>query len=444
MRIAYLTHFYPPSSSGGAGKYTAATATMFRQRGADVAILCADQWGVGKQHINGFTDDEFAGVSVRRVHINWRKAPRPFDYLYDNPDIDLIIQEFLQEFQPEIVHITSCYSLSARLIELAKRWGAPTVVHLVDFWFICPLHTLLRRNGELCFGGKDAWDCQQCVLTGTKYDLITRRILSEPLRAALTRLLAKQQLLTRSPGMIGLLGDMERRRSLVLHYLNQADVLIAPSFALRDLYARNGIATSRVQVMHYGHDVAWADQVQRTPGQGLRVAYIGNILPIKGVHVLIDAFRQLHSELDIKLDIHGHDDLDQDYTARLRATLPSGCRWHGIYHPAELPAILGGIDVVVVPSLWHENNPLVIQEAFAAGCPVIVSNLAGMTEMIQDGVNGLHFEPGNHADLARKIRMLATICGLLDALRQNIPSVRTMEQEYDDLLAIYQRLLNNR
>lgn len=441
MKIAFITHFYPPSPCGGAGKYTAAIATLFQRHGATVAVLCADQWGEGVAHINGHVDDEYDGVPVRRILINWRKAPRPFDYLYDNPALDADVGRFLSEFKPDVVHVTSCYALSARVIALAKARRIPVVVHLVDFWFICPLHTLLRRNGELCDGGRDAWDCQSCLLTGTKYAIVTAKMLTESQRANLTRRLVGSSLATRTRGLIGLFGDMERRRALVPEYLEQADILIAPSYALRDLYVKNGIPAQRMHVMHYGHDFSWASQVQRKPDSRLRLVYIGNILPIKGVHVLLNAFSRLQPDSGIVLDIYGVDDLDISYSTGLRSALPDNIRWHGAYRPADLPVILGNADIVVVPSLWHENNPLVIQEAFAAQIPVIATDLGGMAEFVQHEINGLLFKPGNADDLAFQIHRIVADPILLDRLRSGIPPVRTIDQEVDDLVAIYNQLI---
>ena len=82
-------------------------------------------------------------------------------------------------------------------------------------------------------------------------------------------------------------------------------------------------------------------------------------------------------------------------------------RWVGPYRPEEQRAKLKEVDWVIVPSIWWENSPMVIQEAFTAGRPLIVSNIGGMAEKVQEGVDGLHFSARNPQSLA-KVMLSAT------------------------------------
>ena len=94
---------------------------------------------------------------------------------------------------------------------------------------------------------------------------------------------------------------------------------------------------------------------------------------------------------------------------------------------------------LIVPSIWWENSPLVIQEAFAAGRPVLCSNVGGMAEKVEDGVNGLHFRVNNAADLARLMERCSTAPELWNKLRQGIPTPPAIEETVDRLLALYAR-----
>jgi len=95
---------------------------------------------------------------------------------------------------------------------------------------------------------------------------------------------------------------------------------------------------------------------------------------------------------------------------------------------------------VVVPSIWWENSPLVIQEAFGHGRPVICSDIGGMAEKVSHDVNGLHFRAGDPARLADTMRQAATTPGLWERLRQGIPPVYSMEQHVATLTAMYHEL----
>jgi glycosyltransferase involved in cell wall biosynthesis len=102
---------------------------------------------------------------------------------------------------------------------------------------------------------------------------------------------------------------------------------------------------------------------------------------------------------------------------------------------------MANVDWVVVPSIWWENAPLVIQEAFIHKRPVICSDIGGMAEKVTDGVNGLHFRAGDPLSLAETIRKAATTPGLWDHLRKGIPEIYRIEDSVAKLTGIYDSLL---
>jgi hypothetical protein len=102
------------------------------------------------------------------------------------------------------------------------------------------------------------------------------------------------------------------------------------------------------------------------------------------------------------------------------------------------------VDWVVVPSVWWENSPLVIQEAFLHQRPVICSNIGGMAEKVTDGVNGLHFRTGDPLNLAETIRRAVTTRGLWKKLVAGIPEVCRVEDEVDELSGLYSHLIDEK
>src|SRR5207244_2552263 len=110
----------------------------------------------------------------------------------------------------------------------------------------------------------------------------------------------------------------------------------------------------------------------------------------------------------------------------LMAEMPENAVLVGRYGPDDLPQLMSEVDYVVVPSLWWENSPRVIQEAFAYGRPVICSGIGGMAEKVADGVNGLHFRVGDPVSLAGTIRK-AVEPGTWEKLSGNFPPLHTMD-----------------
>jgi glycosyltransferase involved in cell wall biosynthesis len=109
----------------------------------------------------------------------------------------------------------------------------------------------------------------------------------------------------------------------------------------------------------------------------------------------------------------------------------------GPYLPANVDAIVRGADWVIVPSIWWENSPLVIQEAFRAGRPVICSNIGGMAEKVSHGVNGLHFLVGSATDLARCIEQAVNDPGLQQRLAQAAPQPPAVQETVARQLVLY-------
>ena len=105
---------------------------------------------------------------------------------------------------------------------------------------------------------------------------------------------------------------------------------------------------------------------------------------------------------------------------------------------------MASLDALVVPSVWIENAPFVIKEAFAAGVPVVASNLGGMAELVEDGRNGLLFSAGDSADLRRVLTRLLDEPALLATLRAGLPRVRTIDEDAAWTQSVYEEVLANR
>lgn len=446
MKIAFLSHFFPPTHISGAENYTYNIARALTERGNDVHVFCAGEWDHEDQYINDIVDETVDGISVRRVHLNWTKAPDPNRFLYDNPITGALFHDYLLNVQPDVVHITSCYSLSSAVIPIAKALGLPVVLTLVDFWFICPTLHLLRSDGRLCDGRTTAWDCHQCLLNGQKILRWSSRVLPDAALRPLLSAISHNPVLNSRRGFRGMVLDIDERKRLLVERLRQVDLVIAPSRIVLDIH-KMLLPELPVRYQTHGHDLSWTVDLQVGVAEiknDLRFCYIGQISRDKGVDVLIKAFRDLDTiSFPARLDIWGSMDQDAGYSQQLMQ-ISDGCEritFRGRFDRKELGHVLNHADVVVVPSVWYENNPLVIQEAFAAGKPVIASNLGGMKEFVQHERNGLLFLPADSVDLTRQMRRFMDHPDLMTQLQRGIPRVKTIEEEIDELLGVYNSLL---
>lgn len=436
-RIALISDVYPPAAMGGATVFNFALAERLAQLGVQVHVVCAATWEDGPAHYNGLAEDERNGVKVHRLRLNWRKAPTPFDHLYDNRTIAPVLRSLLSHIAPDLVYINSWRTLSPRVVAEAHALGLPIVFYAHEFSPLCALQNLVRKDGQSCSGPDSAWKCQACVLFGTKALTWSKRLIPQPLRHRLFSVAGRVPWLTRQPGLIGMLGNHSRRHAFMQDMIGAADLVLVPGRFAIALYENYGFDTARFRWSVPGLDLNWVTQVRRESSEMLRIGFLGNVQFIKGLHVLVDAVRGLPPAVPLQLTVHGSVSGEPTYASSLQQQPEPRILWAGPFQREDLPSILGKLDVVVVPSICRELNPNVIREAFAAGLPVIVSNQSGPQEAVLDEVDGLHFRTGDVADLRRQLLRLLQEPGLLERLRSQVPRVKSIDESIEELMAFH-------
>ena len=204
------------------------------------------------------------------------------------------------------------------------------------------------------------------------------------------------------------------RRDLMLEVLGRMDGFVAPSHFLADRFAEWGLARERIAVIENGLAHAASPLPARPPGGRTVFSVFGQLTPFKGVGTILDAAEEIALDPDLaaRIEIRLHGLLvgqDETFRARFEASLAAHpfLRFAGPYENETVRRLMGQADYVVVPSTWWENSPVVIQESFGAGRPVICSGIGGMAEKVTPGESGLHFEPGDARDLVRVLRLAA-------------------------------------
>ncbi|HMN28332.1 MAG TPA: glycosyltransferase family 4 protein [Caldilineaceae bacterium] len=443
MKILLISNGFPSRQWAGTETYTAGIAQELQRRGHHVQVLCGGQWHEGPAYWNGFTDETYKGVRVRRLNVNWTNAPDPFLYLYNNPVTARFLASYLDQLQPDLVHVTSCERLSASVLSVVKQAGLPLVLSLTDFWFLCPRITLLRHDGENCDGDTTPWECTRCLSNHAKIYRWPRRVLPEVGVAKFITTLSRFPQLTRQPGLRGMVGDVGDRKAFLSQAFQWPDHRVTASSFVRSVFESNGFEAP-ITVQPYGHDLAWlAAYPGKAPSRQLRIGFIGQIVGFKGVHLLLEAVRSLRARFGDRftLSIYGNLDKLPAYSDRLRsmaADLPN-VTFCGTYAHEQSGRVFSSLDVLVVPSLWYDF-PLIIFEAFATNTPVIATNLGGMAEAVTHEVNGLLFERGDAADLSGQLARLINEPGLLERLKSNTPAVKTVADEVSQLESVYTEL----
>jgi len=226
--------------------------------------------------------------------------------------------------------------------------------------------------------------------------------------------------------------------------MNMLDrVLVATRF-MQEVLTRHGLDPRKAILIRFGVNFQSTNGSSiRGDKPALRIGFIGTLYEHKGAHVLIEAVRLLSSDLPIDVRIYGDLEEYPKYKERLRRLVGGDQRisFCGKFDRTQIGDVLSSMDVLVVPSIWYENTPLVIYFAQAAGCPVVVSNVDGMTEVVKHGVNGLVFQTGNAAGLGEAITTLAKDREFLRNLAQNAKKPKSSSEYAAELVKIYETVL---
>ncbi|MGE0141800.1 MAG: glycosyltransferase family 4 protein [Planctomycetota bacterium] len=419
MKILYVVHQFFPECWSGTEQYCLAVAREARARGHDVTILALEPDLAHDEEPLRLIDRPYDGFRVLRLRPWWGLSPNDTLRDYHQPAIAARVRALLRDEHFDVMHVFHLRWLGSEVLEVGRDAGCRVIVHLMDFWFLCPRFTLLRSDGALCNGPpRDGLDCVACAAPELATE--ARDLLEEPLSSELLQSLADHRpqpaaRWTTRNRVTALVG----RKTVQLARLARAHAVIAPSHFLAKTFVDNGFSAERITVIPYGLDpMRVVREAVDRPRAPLRIAFAGVFSPWKSPDVVIRAVRAIDS--DLRLDLWGNDreQAFADYIARCRRLAADDPRiaFRGTFDESRRNAVLAETDVLVVPSTWYENTPFVMLEAFAAGVPVVASDLGGMSELVQPGRNGFLFPAGDAealgnilGDLAREPRRLRTL-----------------------------------
>jgi glycosyltransferase involved in cell wall biosynthesis len=445
-KITIAVHHFPPTFKGGAEWRAHRTARWLQGQGYTVKVICIEAVDDTTTADLRWVDEEFDSLAVRRLFSNLANAPDPVRWEYDNLWIEAHLSRYLAEEKADIFHLMSGYLMTAAAIRAAKSLDIPVVLTLTDFWFLCPRITLQRTSGQIC-EENTSLDCVRCEFEKRRrFRLPTQKmpILTDTLwhRAQALPVISER------------VARVDDRATALQAALGEVDVAICPSHFLKGVYISKGFKARRMQFLRQGLVHMPVLPLKRTSSAQLRVGYIGQIAHHKGVHVLIDAFLKLgYASRQVELKLYGDTTQFPDYYRGLQSKLiqtAQGSKTNGqiqflgTFENRQISQVYEEIDVLVVPSIWYENSPNVILEAFAHQTPVIASDLGGMAELVADKETGLLFAPNNADDLAQKLKVILDDPGMLVSLQENIVPPTTLDTEMSELSQIYQSILAGR
>lgn len=444
MRVLVVVHGFPPAALGGTEIYVHAHAHALRKLGDEVVVFTRDQDPARAEY--AVRSEQKDGLRIVSVNNTFRNT-RAFAETYRNDAIGAIATRLIDELRPDVAHIHHLTGLSTTIVRSLAERGIPRIVTLHDYWLICHRGQLLDVDYQVC-DGPEPDGCRRCLgaaggagaigfTSAVAVRALERRL---PVAPARTLRRAAEQIAS----MTASSAKADEQARARLEHMRQvcADVthFLAPSRFMRDRFVQFGLSPGKITVAENGVDHTPFRRIRRTSAPRLRLGFLGSLMASKAPHVILDAVERLPAGA-VSVDLYGAHaayHTDDSYRQRLEPLLArDGVRARGAIAREHVADALSAIDVLVVPSIWPENSPLVIQEAFLAGVPVVASRIGGIPEMVEDGRNGLLFKPGDAEGLAGVLQRLLREPGLLDALRSGIPPVRSIEEDVRFARTVY-------
>lgn len=459
MRILYAIHDFLPRHAAGSQVYAFDLARAIARRGHEVRFFTSES-----RESPEVIERAVGGIAVTEV-AQRRRVARLSDS-FSHPQAEEAFSGELARFRPDVVHYHHLLHLS---LSLPERVGArtPQVMTLHDYFLSCPRGgQRLDWRGGIC-EQVDLEKCSKCMarfwsevsLPGRAAERIEAAVASAPLlgksRATLSPApgplaWAAWKTLALSPAALGLpakydaaenRADLDLRERLARSLLARMDRFIAPSAFLARKMGEWGIPKEKLVVSDYGFEaLAPAGPPRPPPAAPFRVGYVGTLVPHKGVHHLVEAFR-LGSPVPAALHLYGDPAAFPSYSRRLRARsrgLP--VIFEGGFDPQERSRVYAAIDLLVLPSLWWENSPLTIHEAHLSGVPVLVPRHGAFVDLVRDGADGFFYEPGDPADLARRIGRFCADAEFRASLRPDPRRVKSIQDDAAWTIALYEEL----
>jgi glycosyltransferase involved in cell wall biosynthesis len=453
LRVVHAIHDFLPRHQAGSELYAADLASALAARGHHVTILAA-AFDPTREH-GTLAWRVHDGLPVVEIINNWRF--RSFAETWDSPVVGAALDHVLRATNPDIVHVHNLHNLSLALPALARRHGAAVVGTLHDYTPACPSggQRLHVAEAHICHTIEPE-RCVRCFRQSPFHVQLTfGAAFGSPMGRAAGRM--AHPLRARVPGLVSWLSglarhaprpgptpeDIEARLERARAAIGQMACIVAPSSSLASEYERLGFPVDRLRVRDYGFRPLVAPPRNPGPGGRLRLGFVGTLVWHKGAHVLVEAVSRL-DPARVECLIFGDPGTSPEYSAALRRQAEGHpIRFMGRFERADAAWTYGQFDVLVIPSLWLENSPLVIHEAFQCGVPVIGARMGGIADLIDDGVSGLLYEATSASALVEAVTRLLDEPGLVTRLAAAAPAVRSIDDDAADWEGQYHAALHD-
>ena len=373
-RLLIASHSHPKITRGGA---EISAYQLFKEFSSTHNF---ETWFLGCQNTNDRLGAAITQPFAEREYIYNTGDFEWFKFANRDPNFPKAFCYLLEELNPDTVHFHHFINFGVEAFYHVRKVlpNARIVLTVHEYLLMCHHYgqMVTKKHQSLCYRSTPS-DCSKCFCDIPPSDFFLRDL-------------------------------------YIKNFLDMVDHFISPSKFLAERLTSWGIQQGRISVIENVIpeylDISASKARESGP---LRVGFFGQISMLKGINVLFDAAEYFESEGfgSVVFDIHGDyrgqpPEFQEDFLRRLKKA-SRNIRFHGRYDPQRVDQLMMQTDVTVVPSIWWENSPVVIQEAFRNRRPVICSDIGGMAEKVRDGEDGWHFQAGSSTALVELLKRLS-------------------------------------
>lgn len=443
MNILIGVHQFFPDHRTGTEVLTLELARGLRNRGHNIQILTTvAEKELSSRRTPWMSQDKYDDFVIYRLHYGTKNQRDPISLHFDAPDRVHLVKGLVTQLKPDTVHFNHIIGFSAKVIPEIRLMQIPVIFTPTDFWTVCPMATLYRTfDKQVCNGPGDGTNCVRCFKPMPYW------------AAKLALKVGKSTIMSRLVGNVASVNSLAIRLNTMIDSVNAASKVLPATQFLADMLVRHGVDQRRVKVVRYGIDVGRLPEKIAIPEhfseeRPLQLGFIGTLSEIKGCHVILEALSLLEKQLQKKvtLSIYGKREESEPYCADLQNKaneLGGIVQFREVFDHEKIGEVLRGLHMLVVPSLWYESTPLVLCSALNTATPVLISKLDGMTEAVNEGINGFSFAAGHPRELSRMIIKFLNTPEFLISIHQSSRGksrttndyVNEIESEYLDLVS---------
>ena len=430
-RILQIVHQYPPEHVGGSELYTHQLAQGLIARGHEAAIFTRRNLPRNmrlNQAGNGLTLESHENVPIYAAWAGEMSPSQRYLASLGNRSLIASFQQTLDQFQPQLIHVQHLMGLPLSLIDVVKERQIPFLISVHDYWWVCSNANLITNyDGTQCVGPRAQVNCAHCVVA---------RAGGGKAWAAVPAIWAIQQW----------------RAKKLRRIVESAQAILAPSEFVRNWYLEHGMASAPLFTLPLGIEAPSVSLSANSADSSkpVRLLYLGGIAPIKGVHVIIEAMRNVNmnsaseniASRRVELQIAGDLTTHPDYADHLRALATANVRFLGKLSREQVWQALAQADALLVPSLSHETYCFAAREAQSVGTPLLVSEKGALTEIVRDGVNGRLLPAGDVRAWQCAIRECLDSPQMLNNFRSQAIQTMSVSEHVERMVTMYDEILH--